>query len=109
MNIQELYGNASIKIEEKTQEKKEPTIEKQIVYNSKPINTPLPENAEVIWIKKFIYVNEIENGYIVRVSIECRYRITDNEGEVNENWAVISDKSYFRKDKPNEIDFNYGE
>jgi hypothetical protein len=59
----------------------------------------LPEGAEVISETKRVTVREIENGFVLSMSCDLRYKRRDDEGTQYEYYT----KEYFSKDNPLKI------
>ena len=59
----------------------------------------LPEGAEVISENKRVTVREIEDGYILSVSCDLKYKRREEEGTQYEYYT----KEYFSKDNPLKI------
>jgi len=60
----------------------------------------LPKGAKVINKETSIRVEEIENGFLLTKSIEIKYKMSDRDY----NDYYHSDKKYFSKENPLEVD-----
>lgn len=108
-NIISMYGDMSAPIQK--------TESPSISFRPKEVQTPLPKNAKIVSEQKDIYVQEIENGYIISMDTNVCYtcKKDDDEDEMEEDemeekkmgdgerkYAHFSKKVY-SKEKPIDI------
>jgi|694.fasta_scaffold13781_3 hypothetical protein len=98
-DITSMYGGMNAPIQK--------TVSPSISFRPKEVQTPLPENAKIISETKDIYVQEIENGYVISMDTNVCYtcKEDDEEGEMEEGerkYAFFSKKVY-TKEKPIDI------
>ena len=98
-NIISMYGGEAMEAQKQTS----PSIS----FRPKEVQVPLPENAKIISETKDIYIQEIENGYIISMDTNVCYtcKEDDEEGEIEEGerkYAYFSKKVY-SKEKPIDI------
>lgn len=100
-NIISMYGGENMAAPKQTS----PSIS----FRPKEVQVPLPENAKIISETKDIYVQEIENGYVISMDTNVCYTCKE-EGEEKEElddrkYAYFSKKVY-SKEKPIDIKIN---
>lgn len=82
------------------------SVDPSITYRPKEEYEPMPKGVRILSTAKEIYVNEIENGYLVTEDIRTKYEYVEKDGDTEERYHY-SCRKYYAKNKPFEIQMQY--